>query len=193
MNKRSLISYSVTGSPKRPYSQSKRHSNSSSRRRSGNAKDVLRRRHVVCQGVLGSPVRRSQRLAGQRTPVGVGVSKYRNIASWNISCLGEEKRSCRENSGKLFEVLMQFKSAKCVGLNRNGHWSVYNTRFALLLEFLENSWNLKIYSRVLANSLTIPFIPTTPGKRKESIEKSVGTETDQWWIEIIKNRMKILL
>lgn len=43
---------------------------------------MLRRRHVVCQGTLGSPVRRSQRLAGRRTPV--GVSKIES----KVNCSG---------------------------------------------------------------------------------------------------------
>ncbi|KAL9955236.1 hypothetical protein ACROYT_G036529 [Oculina patagonica] len=59
------------GSPRRPLVRSRRQPNKASRRRSNNGKDVLRRRHVVCpQGTLGSPVRRSPRLAGRRTPVG---------------------------------------------------------------------------------------------------------------------------
>jgi len=61
----------VSGSPNRPLSQSRRQSNSLSRRRSGNCKDVLRRRHVVHQGTLGSPLRRSRRLAGRQTPLGI--------------------------------------------------------------------------------------------------------------------------
>ncbi|KAJ7350203.1 hypothetical protein OS493_037783 [Desmophyllum pertusum] len=64
------------GSPRRSLGRSRRHKNKASRRRSNNAKDVLRRRHVVCQGTLGSPVRRSQRLAGRRTPVGVGAKGH---------------------------------------------------------------------------------------------------------------------
>lgn len=60
------------GGLKKPVGHYKRHDcyNKVSRRRSNNGKDVLRRRHVVCYGSLGSPVRRSPRLAGQRTPVG---------------------------------------------------------------------------------------------------------------------------
>ena len=66
----------ITGNPgRRPLGHTRRHPNSPSRRRSSNGKDVLRRRHVGClPGTSGSPVRRSQRLAGRRTPVGVGVS-----------------------------------------------------------------------------------------------------------------------
>ena len=62
---------------RKPVGQHKRHKryNKVSRRRSNNGKDVLRRRHVVFQGSLGSPVRRSPRFAGQRTPVGTVVSK----------------------------------------------------------------------------------------------------------------------
>lgn len=57
---------------RKPVGQHKRHNryNKVSRRRSNNGKDVLRKRHVVFQGSLGSPVRRSPRFAGQRTPVG---------------------------------------------------------------------------------------------------------------------------
>jgi len=57
-------------SPRRPLSRSRRQPNKASRRSSSNGKDLLRRRHVVCHGNLDSPVRRSQRLAGRRTPVG---------------------------------------------------------------------------------------------------------------------------
>ncbi|PFX13479.1 TBC1 domain family member 10A [Stylophora pistillata] len=65
------------GGLKKPVGHYKRHDryNKVSRRRSNNGKDVLRRRHVVCYGSLGSPVRRSPCLAGQRTPVGTVVGK----------------------------------------------------------------------------------------------------------------------
>ncbi|XP_020620810.1 uncharacterized protein LOC110058501 [Orbicella faveolata] len=58
------------GSPRRPLARSRRQRNKASQRRSNNGKDMLRKRQVVCQGTLGSPVRRNQRLAGLRTPVG---------------------------------------------------------------------------------------------------------------------------
>lgn len=61
----------LTGSPRRPLARSRRQRNKASQRRSNNGKDMLRKRQVVCQGTLGSPVRRNQRLAGLRTPVGV--------------------------------------------------------------------------------------------------------------------------
>lgn len=54
------------GSPKSPLTRSRRQPNKVSQRRSSNWKDMLRTR----QGTLNSPARRSQRLAGRRTPVG---------------------------------------------------------------------------------------------------------------------------
>ncbi|XP_073245989.1 uncharacterized protein [Porites lutea] len=65
------------GSPgRRPFSQNRRHRNSPSRRGSNNEKDLLKRRHVVHKRIVSSPVRRSRRLAGRRTPVGVGVTGH---------------------------------------------------------------------------------------------------------------------
>ena len=61
----------ITGTPRRPLARSRRQPNKVSHRRSNSGKDLLRIRNVVCQETLGSPVRRSQRLAGRRTPVGV--------------------------------------------------------------------------------------------------------------------------
>ena len=81
-----LTSYIVaqfrpTGSPRKPLAQSRRQPNKVSQRRSNNGKDMLRKR----QGTLGSAVRRSQRLAGRRTPV--GVSKINATARPWCSCL----------------------------------------------------------------------------------------------------------
>ena len=69
------VLFCMTGSPgRRPFSQNRRHRNSPSRRGPNNEKDLLKRRHVVHKRIVSSPVRRSRRLAGRRTPVGVGVS-----------------------------------------------------------------------------------------------------------------------
>jgi len=76
----------LTDSPRRPLSRSRRQPNKASRRSSSNGKDLLRRRHVVCHGNLDSPVRRSQRLAGRRTPV--GVSRIDGTTRPWCKCLG---------------------------------------------------------------------------------------------------------
>lgn len=43
---------------------------------------------MVYQGTLGSPVRRSQRLAGRQTPVGVRVSTGGVYSLWIIMWVG---------------------------------------------------------------------------------------------------------
>ena len=73
-----------TGSPRKPLAQSRRQPNKASQRRSNNGKDMLRKR----QGTLGSAVRRSQRLAGRRTPVGVSkMNALRDLDTVVCVCL----------------------------------------------------------------------------------------------------------
>ena len=107
----------LTGSPRRPLDRARRQPNKASRRRSNNGKDVLRRRHVECQGTVGSPVRRSQRLAGRRTPVGVSKTDTTVNHSGNTVIM---RNDVRNYSKFCISIFMQIKHIFiCNGLHED--------------------------------------------------------------------------